>query len=132
MIYSSSSSSLTAVSSRLSDGEVLLVRGSGEGANEREERLPEGFPELYTEEVSSVYGGFHQTRLDATGGALERRSALSAGVWVAVPVAAHLGQKMVGVSTVAGKTVRGRGMSVHGDARRGWHRVGSMVPCRCA
>jgi hypothetical protein len=60
MIYSSSSSSPAAVCSRLSDSEVLLVRGSGEGANEREERLPEGFPEFYTEEVSSVYGGFRR------------------------------------------------------------------------
>jgi hypothetical protein len=70
--------------------------------------------------------------LDATGGALERRSALSAGVWVAMSVADRLGRKMVGVSTVAGKTMSGGGVSVHGDARRGWHRVGSMVPCRCA
>jgi hypothetical protein len=69
--------------------------------------------------VSSVYGDFRRKQLDTTGGALEQRSALSAGVWVAVLVAARLGQKSVGFSDIASKTVRGEGVSVHGDARRG-------------
>jgi hypothetical protein len=43
MIYSSSLSSLAKVSPRLRGGELLQVSESGEGANEREERLPEGF-----------------------------------------------------------------------------------------
>jgi hypothetical protein len=69
--------------------------------------------------------------LDATGGALGRRSALSAGVWVAVSVAARLGQKSVGFSDVADQTVRGESVSVHGDARRGRHGVGGSMPSWC-
>jgi hypothetical protein len=42
MIYPMHSSSLMKVSSRLRGGELLQVRGSGEGANGREGRLPEG------------------------------------------------------------------------------------------
>jgi hypothetical protein len=50
MIYSSSSSSPTTVSSRLSIGELLQVRGSGEGTNEREKRVPEGTSGFYLPE----------------------------------------------------------------------------------
>jgi hypothetical protein len=69
--------------------------------------------------------------LDATGGALGRRSALSAVVWVAVSVAARLGQKSVGFSDIADQTVRGEGVLVHGDARRGRRGVGGSMLSWC-
>jgi hypothetical protein len=67
--------------------------------------------------VSSDHGGLEWMRLGSLGGVWGRRSALSAGVGVAVSVAARLGRKPIGFSNVASKTVCGRGVSVHGDAR---------------
>jgi hypothetical protein len=47
-------------------------------------------------------------------------------------VAARLGQKMGGFSTVAGKMVHGRVAVVHHGAGQGWRRVVRAMPCRCA
>jgi hypothetical protein len=81
--------------------------------------------------VSSDHGGLEWMRLGSLGGVWGRRSALSEGVGVAVSVAARLGQKSVGFSNVAKKMVRGGGVSVHGDARRGCHGDGGSMPCTC-
>jgi hypothetical protein len=47
-------------------------------------------------------------------------------------VAAHLGRKIGGFSTVAGKMVRGGVAMVHHGAGQGWRRVVRATPCRCA
>jgi hypothetical protein len=47
-------------------------------------------------------------------------------------VAACLGRKMGGFSTVAGKMVHGRVAVVYHGAGQAWRRVVRAMPCRCA
>jgi hypothetical protein len=91
-----------------------------------------GGPWLYTVRVSSVYGGFHRTRLDGEGGASGRRRApiLGSG-WVA-SVAGQFGRYWVNFRDQMGKTVLDEASAVHQRAGQGWHCVDITVPCRRA
>jgi hypothetical protein len=105
---------------------------SGEGANGRKERVPEGVPGLYSEEVGVVYGAPRRKRLAVAGGALGRHCALGAGVCSVSSVAAWFGRNMGGFSQDTIGFRLGPVAAEHHDARWGWQHVDVTMPCRRA
>jgi hypothetical protein len=103
----------------------------GEGANGREERVPERVPGLYSEEVGVVYGAPCRKRLALAGGALGRHCALGPGVCLVSSVAAWFGRSTGSFSRATVSFRLGSDACVLEGAGRRWHRVVGTLPCRC-